>query len=35
MTYDGTAMWVNSTNVPSGTAHVHRVTMDGLTDQDL
>ena len=35
MTYDGTAMWTNSNNVPSGTAHVHRVTMDGLTDQDL
>jgi len=35
MSYDGTHMWINSVNVPSGTAHVHRVTMDGLTDEDL
>jgi hypothetical protein len=35
MSYDGTHMWINGANVPSGTAHVHRVTMDGLTDEDL
>jgi hypothetical protein len=35
MSYDGTHMWINSVNVPSGTARVHRVTMDGLTDEDL
>jgi hypothetical protein len=34
MSYDGTHMWINSANVPSGTANVHRVTMDGLTDED-
>ena len=35
MSYDGTHMWINSVNVPSGTARVHRVGMDGLTDEDL
>jgi Arylsulfotransferase (ASST) len=35
MDYAGTHMWINSANVPSGTASVHRVTMDGLTDEDL
>ncbi len=35
MSYDGTHMWINSVNVPRGTARVHRVTMDGLTDEDL
>lgn len=34
MSYDGTRMWINGANVPSGTAHVHSVTMDGLTDDD-
>jgi hypothetical protein len=34
MSYDGTHMWINTANVPSGTATVHRVTMDGLTDND-
>jgi len=35
MSYDGQYMWINSANVPSGTVHVHRVTMDGLTDTDF
>jgi hypothetical protein len=35
MSYDGTHMWINNVNVPSRTAQVHRVTMDGLTDEDL
>ena len=34
MSYDGKYMWINSANVPSGTAHVHRVSMDGMTDED-
>ncbi len=35
MSYDGKYMWINSANVPSGQASVHRVTMDGLMDEDL
>lgn len=35
MSYDGTHMWINGANVPSGTVHVHRVSMDGMTDEDL
>jgi hypothetical protein len=44
MSYDGTHMWINSVNVGAGTAgaglgtgaaRVHRVSMDGLTDEDL
>jgi len=35
MSTDGTHMWINSVNVPRATAQVHRVTMDGLTDEDL
>jgi hypothetical protein len=37
MSYDGKYMWINNGNVPatSGSTHVHRVTMDGLTDTDL
>jgi hypothetical protein len=35
MSYDGKYMWINKANVPSGTANVHRVTMDGLTDENL
>src|SRR5882724_4321532 len=35
MSYDGTHIWINGANVPNGTAHVHRVTMDGMTDEDL
>ena len=34
MSYDGTHMWINGANVPNHGAHVHRVTMDGLTDED-
>jgi hypothetical protein len=36
MSYDGTHIWLNSINVGGGNAaNVHRVTMDGLTDEDL
>jgi hypothetical protein len=40
MSYDGTHMWINSANVnpsnPAPTAqNVHRVSMDGMTDEDL
>jgi branched-chain amino acid transport system ATP-binding protein len=35
MDYAGTHMWINSANVPSGMAHVRRVSMDGATDEDL
>ena len=28
-------MWINSANVPSGSAHVRRVAMDGSTNEDL
>ena len=34
MSYDGNYMWINSVNVPSHTAKVHRVSMDGLIDED-
>ena len=34
MSYDGNYLWTNSVNVPQGTAHVHRISMDGLTDED-
>jgi len=34
MSYDGNYVWINSVNVPNSTAHVHRVSMDGLTDED-
>ena len=34
MSYDGHYMWINSVNVPSHTAKVHRVSMDGLIDED-
>lgn len=33
--YDGQSMWINSANVPSSRANVHRVSMDGLVDDDL
>ena len=33
--YDGQSMWINSANVPSSGANVHRVSMDGLVDDDL
>ena len=35
MDYAGTHMWINSANVPSGSAHVRRVAMDGSTNEDL
>ena len=37
MSYDGKYMWINNGNVPAttGSTHVHRVTMDGLTDTDF
>ena len=34
MSYDGNFMWINSVNVPSHVAKVHRVSMDGLVDED-
>jgi hypothetical protein len=34
MSYDGKYMWINSVNVPSHAAKVHRVSMDGLIDED-
>ena len=35
MDYSGTHMWLNNANVPNGQAAVHRVAMDGSTDEDL
>ena len=40
MSYDGKFMWINNVNVTtggtgSGTAYVHRVSMDGATDDNL
>ena len=37
MSYDGQYMWINNGNVPAttGSTHVHRVTMDGMTDTDF
>jgi autotransporter-associated beta strand protein len=35
MSYDGNYMWINSVNFPDRGAFVHRVSMDGLTDEDL
>ena len=34
MSYDGNYIWINSVNVPSHVAKVHRVSMDGLIDED-
>ncbi len=34
MSYDGKYLWANSVNVPQGTAHVFRISMDGLTAED-
>jgi len=34
MSYDGNYMWINNANVPDSTAVVHRVSMDGLTDDN-
>lgn len=35
MSYDGAHMWINSSNVPATSARVHRVSMDGASDDDL
>jgi hypothetical protein len=35
MSYDGKYMWINKANVPNGTTNVHRVSMDGMTDENL
>jgi hypothetical protein len=35
MSYDGKAMWINSVNYPPSQASVHRVSMDGMVDEDL
>jgi len=36
MSYDGSHIWLNSVNAGvTGKANVHRLTMDGLTDEDL
>ncbi|MEP6653295.1 MAG: aryl-sulfate sulfotransferase [Myxococcales bacterium] len=35
MSHDGKHMWINSANVPKGTTRVHRVSMDGMTDENL
>jgi len=35
MNYAGTHMWTNNANVPNGSAAVHRISMDGTTDEDL
>jgi hypothetical protein len=36
MSYDGKHMWIQNANVPeSQGAEVHRVSMDGMTDEDL
>jgi hypothetical protein len=34
MSYDGKYVWINSVNVPGGRESVHRVSMDGLVDED-
>jgi hypothetical protein len=34
MSYDGNYMWINNADVPSKKASVHRVSMDGLVDED-
>jgi hypothetical protein len=35
MSYDGKHMWINKANVPNGGSNVHRVAMDGSTDENL
>ena len=35
LSHDGKYMWLNSVNVPNGTTRVHRVSMDGMTDEDF
>jgi hypothetical protein len=34
MSYDGHYIWINNADVPNKTAVVHRVSMDGLSDED-
>ena len=34
MSYDGKYMWINDTNAPENPTIVHRVSMDGLVDED-
>jgi len=34
MSYDGNYLWVNGVDVPKSAAHVHRISMDGLIDED-
>jgi hypothetical protein len=35
MSYDGKSMWISSLNFPDTGASVHRVSMDGLSDENL
>lgn len=35
MTHDGKAIWIAGDNIVKGTAHVARVSMDGLSSEDL
>jgi hypothetical protein len=35
MSIDGKYMWINAAQVPQGTTNVHRVSMDGMTDDNL
>jgi hypothetical protein len=35
LSYDGKAVWLDSANFPDSQASVHRVSMDGLVDEDL
>jgi len=35
MSIDGKYMWINSAQVPQGKTNVHRVSMDGMTDENL
>jgi Arylsulfotransferase (ASST) len=35
MSYDGTHLWTNSNSSPTVKPRVHRISMDGLTDEDL
>jgi hypothetical protein len=35
MSYDGKYMWINAANVPEGQATVYRVSMDGMTSENL
>jgi hypothetical protein len=34
MSYDGNYIWINNVNVPNNKATVHRVSMDGMIDED-